>query len=72
VYCDHLIQLVLSLSLTVFMFVQIAYFVGVQIEEGCKDQSRHGLSPEMRQLGAVGAVRVAVRSLSIGAGPSMS
>ncbi|XP_062160694.1 protein TWIN LOV 1 isoform X1 [Alnus glutinosa] len=51
---------------------KIAYFVGVQIEEGCKDQDRHGLSPQMRQLGAVGAVKVAVRSLSIGAGPSMS
>jgi hypothetical protein len=59
-------------SLTLFMYVQIAYFVGVQIEEGCKDQDRHGLSPQMRQLGAVGAVKVAVRSLSIGAGPSMS
>lgn len=54
------------------MFVQIAYFVGVQIEEGCKDQDTRGLSPETRQLGAVGAVKVAVRSLSIGAGPSMS
>ncbi|OMO90281.1 hypothetical protein CCACVL1_07424 [Corchorus capsularis] len=47
--------------------VQIAYYVGVQIEEDCKNQDRHGLSPEMRQLSAVGAVKVAVRSLSMGA-----
>ncbi|CAN6550589.1 unnamed protein product [Malus baccata var. baccata] len=51
---------------------KIAYFVGVQMEEGCKNQVRHGLSPEMRQLSAVGAVRIAVRSLSMGAGPSKS
>nr|AML76715.1 putative LOV domain-containing protein [Moringa oleifera] len=49
---------------------KIAYFVGVQIEEGCKNQDRHGLSPEMRQLSVVGAVKVAVRSLTMGAGPS--
>lgn len=55
-----------------FMAVQIAYFVGVQMEEGCKNQVGHGLSPEMRQLSAVGAVRIAVRSLSMGAGPSKS
>lgn len=54
------------------MFVQIAYFVGVQMEEGCKNQDRHGLSPEKRQLSAVGAVRVAIRSLSMGADPSKS
>ncbi|OMO58259.1 protein TWIN LOV 1-like protein, partial [Corchorus capsularis] len=47
--------------------VQIAYYVGVQIEEDCKKQDRHGLSPEMRQLSVVGAVKVAVRSLSMGA-----
>nr|AML79060.1 putative LOV domain-containing protein [Croton tiglium] len=51
---------------------KVAYFVGVQMEEGCKSQDRHGLSPEMRQLSCVGAVRVAVRSSSIGAGSSKS
>ncbi|XP_065863058.1 protein TWIN LOV 1 isoform X1 [Euphorbia lathyris] len=52
---------------------KIAYIVGVQIEEGCKgEDSRHGLSPEMRQRSCVGAVRVAVRSSSIGAGCSKS
>ena len=59
-------------SLIVFMFVQIAYFVGVQIEEGCTNNDRHGLSPEMRQLSVVGAIKVAVRSLSMCAGPSRS
>lgn len=54
------------------MGVQIAYFVGVQMEEACKNQDGHGLSPEMRQLSAVGAVRIAVRSLSMGAGTSKS
>ncbi|GMY26070.1 putative LOV domain-containing protein [Fagus crenata] len=51
---------------------KIAYFVGVQIEEGCTNQDRHGLSPEMRQLSVVGAIKVAVRSLSMCAGPSRS
>ncbi|KAG5222377.1 protein TWIN LOV [Salix suchowensis] len=51
---------------------KIAYFVGVQMEEKCKSQDRRRLSPEIRQLGAVGAVKVAVRSLSIGAGCSNS
>ncbi|KAK9935214.1 hypothetical protein M0R45_022324 [Rubus argutus] len=51
---------------------KIAYFVGVQMEEACKNQDGHGLSPEMRQLSAVGAVRIAVRSLSMGAGTSNS
>nr|AML78002.1 putative LOV domain-containing protein [Viola canadensis] len=47
---------------------KIAYFVGVQMEEGCKStEDRNGLSPAMRQLGAVGAVKVAVRSLSMAA-----
>ena len=52
--------------------VQIAYFVGVQTEEKCMIQDRRGLRPEIRQLGAVGAVKVAVRSLSIGASCSKS
>ncbi|KAE8729976.1 Protein TWIN LOV 1 [Hibiscus syriacus] len=51
---------------------KIAYFVGVQIEEECKSSDRHGLSPEMRQLSTVGAVKVAVRSLSMAAGSSKS
>lgn len=58
--------------LCLWMGVQIAYFVGVQMEEACKNQDGHGLSPEMRQLSAVGAVRIAVRSLSMGAGTSNS
>nr|AML77802.1 putative LOV domain-containing protein [Euphorbia mesembryanthemifolia]AML78462.1 putative LOV domain-containing protein [Euphorbia mesembryanthemifolia] len=51
---------------------KIAYYVGVQIEEGSKSQDRLGLSPEMRQRSCVGAVRVAVRTSSIGAGSSHS
>ncbi|GMJ13464.1 PAS/LOV protein B, PAS/LOV PROTEIN C, PAS/LOV PROTEIN A, PAS/LOV PROTEIN [Hibiscus trionum] len=51
---------------------KIAYFVGVQIDEECKNTDRHGLSPEMRQLSTVGAVKVAVRSLSMAAGSSKS
>ncbi|KAK9045408.1 hypothetical protein V6N11_059289 [Hibiscus sabdariffa] len=51
---------------------KIAYFVGVQIEEECKNTDRHGLSPEMRQLSTVGAVKVAVRSFSMAAGSSKS
>nr|AML77077.1 putative LOV domain-containing protein [Greyia sutherlandii] len=51
---------------------KIAFYVGVQIEEDSKNEGDHGLSPERRQLGAVGAVRVAVRSLAMGAGPSKS
>ena len=71
-------ELLIISSVTIFalpclwMDVQIAYFVGVQMEEACKNQDGHGLSPEMRQLSAVGAVRVAVRSLSMGAGTSKS
>ncbi|XVF43051.1 hypothetical protein PTKIN_Ptkin02bG0009900 [Pterospermum kingtungense] len=51
---------------------KIAYYVGVQIEEDCKNQDRHGLSPEMWQLSAVATVKVAVRSLSIGVVPAGS
>ncbi|XP_038713892.1 protein TWIN LOV 1 isoform X2 [Tripterygium wilfordii] len=51
---------------------KVAYVVGVQIEEGCKEPRRHDLSPEMRQLSAVGAIKVAVRSLSMGGGSSRS
>ncbi|GLT36984.1 hypothetical protein SLA2020_113280 [Shorea laevis] len=51
---------------------KIAFFMGVQIEEGGKNQDGHGLSPERRQLSAVGAVKVAVRGSSMGAGCSKS
>ncbi|XP_042509930.1 protein TWIN LOV 1 [Macadamia integrifolia] len=51
---------------------KIAFYVGVQTEEGCKNESSRGLNPEIGQLGAVGAVKVAVRSLSMGVGPSKS
>lgn len=61
-----------SVCLIVFMAVQIAYFVGVQTEEACKKQEEHEMSPEMRQLSAVGAVKVAVRSSSMAAGSSRS
>nr|AML79165.1 putative LOV domain-containing protein [Drimys winteri] len=50
---------------------KIAFYVGVLIDEASKNDF-HGLSPEMRQLGAVGAVKVAVRGLSAGVGPSTS
>ncbi|XP_024041332.1 protein TWIN LOV 1 isoform X2 [Citrus clementina] len=52
--------------------MKIAYFAAVHTEEGCRNQDRHGLSLEMRQLSAIGAIKVAVRSLSMGAGPSKS
>lgn len=48
---------------------KIAFYVGVQMDEG-SEQDGHGLSLEMRQLGAVGAVKVAVRSLFARVGPS--
>uniref|UniRef100_A0A5B6ZDD2 LOV domain-containing protein n=1 Tax=Davidia involucrata TaxID=16924 RepID=A0A5B6ZDD2_DAVIN len=51
---------------------KIAYFVGVQIDESCKNQDKQGLSPGMRQRSVVGAVKVAVRGLSMGAGTSNS
>ncbi|KAK8627786.1 hypothetical protein V6N13_135388 [Hibiscus sabdariffa] len=43
-----------------------------KIDEECKNTDRHGLSPEMRQLSTVGAVKVAVRSSSMAAGSSKS
>nr|AML76976.1 putative LOV domain-containing protein [Eschscholzia californica] len=49
---------------------RIAFYIGVQIEEGRRSEGREGLSPEMRQLGTVGAVKVAIRSLAVGAGCS--
>ncbi|KAK4788037.1 hypothetical protein SAY86_019356 [Trapa natans] len=48
-----------------------AYFVGVQMEEGgCRNQGGGGLSTEMRHRSTVGAVRVALRTLSMGSGSS--
>ncbi|KAL0421180.1 UNVERIFIED_CONTAM: protein TWIN LOV 1 [Sesamum latifolium] len=49
---------------------KVAFFVGIQIDDRCKNHETHGLSPEMRQLSVVGAVKVAVRSLSMGASTS--
>nr|AML76701.1 putative LOV domain-containing protein [Schlegelia parasitica] len=49
---------------------KVAFFVGIQIDDCCKNQETHGLSPEIRQLSVVGAVKVAVRSLSMGASTS--
>ncbi|KAI3931359.1 hypothetical protein MKX01_040276 [Papaver californicum] len=51
---------------------KIAFYVCVQIEEAVKDGVTQGLSPETRQLGTVGAVKVAVRTLSMTAGSSRS
>lgn len=65
-----LLYAILFILLCLYMAVQIAYFVGVQMEEGCKKQDGHGLSPEMRQLSVVGAVKVAVRSSSMSASSS--
>nr|AML79290.1 putative LOV domain-containing protein [Antirrhinum majus] len=49
---------------------KVAYFVGIQVDDGCKNQETQVLSPEMRQLSVVGAVKVAVRGLSMGASTS--
>nr|AML78732.1 putative LOV domain-containing protein [Mansoa alliacea] len=49
---------------------KVAFFVGIQIEDHCKDQAMQGLRPEMKQLSVVGAVKVAVRGLSMGASSS--
>ncbi|KAL3731748.1 hypothetical protein ACJRO7_028600 [Eucalyptus globulus] len=51
---------------------KIAYFVGAQIEEDRENQGGDGLSPEMRQRSAVGAVKVALRTMLMGAGTSRS
>nr|AML79094.1 putative LOV domain-containing protein [Illicium floridanum] len=47
---------------------KIAFYVGVQLDENSVNDGE-GLSPEMRQLGAIGAVKVAVRSLSAARSP---
>nr|AML76437.1 putative LOV domain-containing protein [Kirkia wilmsii] len=49
---------------------KVAYFVALHMEEGCKNHERQGLSPEMRQLSAIGAIKIAVRGLSMGVGSS--
>nr|AML76930.1 putative LOV domain-containing protein [Lindenbergia philippensis] len=49
---------------------KVAFFVGIQIDDQCNNRETHGLKPEMRQLSVVGAVKVAVRSLSMGASTS--
>nr|AML77203.1 putative LOV domain-containing protein [Digitalis purpurea] len=52
---------------------KVAYFVGVQIDDASKnDKTQRGLSPEIRQRSVVGAVKVALRGLSMGAGTSRS
>lgn len=50
---------------------KIAYFVGVQIDVTDKNQDEKCSGPHMRHLGAVGAVKVAVRVSSMGASTSM-
>ena len=40
------------------------------MDEDDKKQDEHGLNPKMKQLSTVGAVRVAVRSLSMTVGCS--
>lgn len=51
------------------MSLQIAFFVEVQTDENAKGDGL-GLSIEMRQLGVVGAVKVAVRSSASSSGLS--
>ncbi|KAJ1685455.1 hypothetical protein LUZ63_016845 [Rhynchospora breviuscula] len=51
---------------------KIAYYIGVILDEASKGEL-NGISPEMLQFGTVGAVKVAVRSLSFSSsGPSWS
>nr|AML76295.1 putative LOV domain-containing protein [Araucaria sp. BC-2016]AML77868.1 putative LOV domain-containing protein [Agathis robusta] len=45
---------------------KVAFYVGVQLDATGMEEEEHpdkGMTPQMKQLGAVGAVRVAVRSL---------
>nr|AML78536.1 putative LOV domain-containing protein [Pittosporum resiniferum] len=49
---------------------KIAYFIGVQMDASGQNTDKQTLSPEMRHLSAVGAVKVAVRSSSMGASSS--
>lgn len=50
---------------------KIAYFVEVHMEEECMKQDVRMLNPELKQLGCIAAVKVAVRSASM-APPSCS
>ncbi|KAG4951529.1 hypothetical protein JHK85_045396 [Glycine max] len=54
------------------MMSEVAYFVGVQIEDNNKNDDSHCLSPEKRQLSVVSVVKVAVRTLSMTAVSSES
>ena len=61
-----LMKLNVIICILLWHFVQVAFFVGVQLEVSSFDDSKSletGLVPDMKQLGAVGAVRVAIRSL---------
>lgn len=49
---------------------KVEYFVGIQIDDSGKNCETHKLSPHIWQLSVVGAVKVAVRSLSMGASTS--
>nr|AML76419.1 putative LOV domain-containing protein [Ruellia brittoniana] len=44
---------------------KVAFFVGIQIKDDNMIQETHGLNPRMSQLSVVGAVKVAVRGLSM-------
>nr|AML79015.1 putative LOV domain-containing protein [Maesa lanceolata] len=44
---------------------KIAYYVEVQMDKCSQNKDEHGLSPEIRRHSVVGAVKVAVRSLSM-------
>ncbi|KVI05579.1 protein TWIN LOV 1 [Cynara cardunculus var. scolymus] len=51
---------------------KIAYFVEVQTDVNCGNHGNQNLSPEIRQLSVVGAVKVAVRSSAMFASTSES
>lgn len=48
------------------MLLQVAYFVEVHMKEDGINQDGQTLNPEMRQLGVIAAVKVAVRSATMG------
>ncbi|KAL6567733.1 hypothetical protein OROGR_001401 [Orobanche gracilis] len=43
----------------------VAFFVGIQMEDQCNNRDTRALKPEMRQLSVVGAVKVALRGLTM-------
>ncbi|KAF3668328.1 putative protein TWIN LOV 1-like isoform X4 [Capsicum annuum] len=49
---------------------EVAYFVGIQIEDTSEARGKQGLNPEMRHRSVVAAVKVAVRGWSMGASTS--